>query len=69
MLVAKWIFREVFISYFLIGRTHDDIDASFGRWNMDLCENDYSSISLLMKSCMVKEEVATIPLMIKEPPT
>ena len=31
LLVAKDIFKEVFVSFLMVGHTHDDIDASFGR--------------------------------------
>jgi hypothetical protein len=31
LLVAKNIFKEVFVSFLMVGHTHDDIDASFGR--------------------------------------
>ena len=31
LLVAKGIFKEVFVFFLLVGHTHDDIDASFGR--------------------------------------
>jgi hypothetical protein len=31
LLVTKCIFKEVFVSFLLIGHTHDGIDASFGR--------------------------------------
>ena len=36
LLVLKYIFKEVFVSFLLVGHTHDDIDASFGRWTMKL---------------------------------
>jgi hypothetical protein len=31
LLVAKGIFREVYVNFMLVGYTHDDIDALFGR--------------------------------------
>jgi hypothetical protein len=34
LLVAKGIFREVHVNFMLVGHTHDDIDALFGRWSM-----------------------------------
>ena len=40
MLMAKGIFTEVHVSYHLVGHTHDDIDASFGRQSMNLPEHD-----------------------------
>jgi hypothetical protein len=52
----------------LVGHTHDDIDASFGRWSMDLREHDYPTIPLLMKSYMDMEKVLVIPHMIEELP-
>lgn len=30
LLVAKDIFKEVFVSFILVGHTHDDINTSFG---------------------------------------
>ena len=68
MLTAKGIFTEVHVSYLLVGHTHDDIDASFGRWSMDLREHDYPTIPLLMKSYMDMEKVPVIPHMIEELP-
>ena len=34
LLVAKRIFREVYVKFMIVGHTHDDIDALFGRWSM-----------------------------------
>ena len=31
LLVAKKIFREVYVNFMIVGHTHDDIDALFGR--------------------------------------
>jgi hypothetical protein len=53
MLVAKGIFEEVFVSFLLVGHTHEDIDTTFGRWSMKLRENDYPTIPSLMKSFML----------------
>lgn len=47
MLMAKEIFIEVHVSYFWVGHTREDINASFGRWNVDLREHDYSTIPFL----------------------
>jgi hypothetical protein len=68
MLTAKTIFSEVHVSYLLVGHTYDDIDASFGRWSMDLREHDYPTIPLLMKSYMDMEKVPVIPHMMEELP-
>jgi hypothetical protein len=53
MLVAKGIFEEVFVSFLLVGHTHEDIDATFRRWSMNLRENDFPTILSLMKSFML----------------
>ena len=68
LLVAKGIFKEVFVSFLLVGRTHNDIDASFGRWNMKLREEDFPIISLLMKLYIDLENVPIIPHMFEEVP-
>ena len=52
----------------LVGHTHDDIDALFGRWSMALRRADFPTIPLLMKSFMKNESVPTIPHLIQEVP-
>ena len=66
LLVAKGIFKEVFVSFLMVGHTHDDIDASFGRWSMKLHEEDFPTIPLLMKSYMDLDNVPVIPHLIEE---
>jgi hypothetical protein len=68
LLVAKGIFKEVFVSLLLVGHTHDDIGASFGWWSMKLREEDFPTIPLLMNSYMDLENVLVIPHMIEEVP-
>lgn len=68
LLVAKRIVKEVVVSFMMVGHTHDDIDASFGRWSMKLRENDYPTLPLLMRSYMDMEEDATIPHLVEEVP-
>ena len=68
LLVAKRIFREVYVNFMLVGHTHDDIDALFGRWSMSLRKEDFPTIPLLMKSFMKNETVPTIPHLIQEVP-
>jgi hypothetical protein len=68
LLVAKGIFREVYVNFMLIGHTHDDIDALFGRWNMALKKENFPTIPLLMKSFMEVESIPTIPHLIEEVP-
>lgn len=52
----------------LVGHTHDDIDALFGRWSMALKKEDFPTIPLLMRSFMENEAVPTIPHLIEEVP-
>ena len=68
LLVAKKIVREVIVSYMIVGHTHDDIDASFGRWSMKLHSEDFLTVPYLMKSYMDLDKDAVIPHMIEEVP-
>ena len=66
LLVAKKIFREVYVNFMIVGHTHDDIDALFGRWSMALKKESFPTIPLLMKSFMDVESIPTIPHLIEE---
>ena len=68
LLVAKGIFEEIQVSFMVVGHTHDDVDASFGRWSMKLREKDYPTIPLLMKSYMDLDDEPFIPGLIEEVP-
>ena len=68
LLVANKIFREVYVNFMIVGHTHDDIDALFGRWSMALKKESFPTIPLLMKSFMDIETVPTIPHLIEEVP-
>jgi hypothetical protein len=70
LLVAKGIFEEVFVSFLLVGHTHEDIDTTFGRWSMKLHENDYVTLPLLMKLFMTLDPNSQkiIPSLIEEVP-
>ena len=68
LLVTKRIFKEVFVSFLIVGYTYDDIDASFGQWRMKLHEEDFPTIHLLMKSYMDLDHMPLIPHMIEEVP-
>ena len=67
LLVAEGIFKEVFVSFLLVGHIHDDIDASFGRWSMKLRE-DFPTVPFFMKLYMNLDNVPVIPHMIEEVP-
>ena len=68
MLVYKRIFREVYINFLIVGHTHEDIDALFGRWSTRLKTRDYPTLPLLMKSFMDCETEPIIPHLIEEVP-
>ena len=68
MLVYKRIFREVYINFLIVGHTHEDIDALFGRWSTRLKTRDYPTVPLLMKSFMDCETELVIPHLIEEVP-
>ena len=68
LLVHMGVFREVYVNFLLVGHTHEDIDALFGRWSMILKEIDFLTIPLLMKSFMDAESLPVIPHLIEEIP-
>ena len=68
LLVAKRIFREVYVNFMIVGHTHDDIDALFGKWSMLLKKENFPTIPALMKSFMDVESIPTIPHLIEEVP-
>jgi hypothetical protein len=68
LLVCKGIFREVYINFLIVGHTHEDIDALFGRWSSRLKTNNYPTLPRLMKSFMDCETHPVIPHLIEEVP-
>jgi hypothetical protein len=68
LLVANGVFREVYVNFMLVGHTHEDIDALFGRWSMRLRKHDYPTVPLLMKSFMDGESIPVILHLIEEVP-
>jgi hypothetical protein len=68
LLVTKGIFKQVFVSFLMVGHTHYDIDAYFGWWSMKLHEEDFPTIPLLMKSYMDLDHIHVIAHMIEEVP-
>ena len=68
LLIFKGIFREVYINFLIVGHTHEDIDALFGRWSTMLKTNSYPTILRLMKSFMDCEKYPMIPHFIEEVP-
>ena len=68
LFVAKKIFQEVYVNFIVVGHTHDDIDALFGRESMALKKESIPTISLLMISFINIDVVFIIPHLIKEVP-
>ena len=68
LLVFKGIFREIYINFLIVGHTHEDIDALFGRWSTMLKTNNYPTLPRLMKSFMECETLPVIPHLIEEVP-
>ena len=66
LLVAKRIFRQVYVNFMIVGHMHDDIDALFGRWSMLLKKENFFTILALMKSFMDMESTPMIPHLIEE---
>jgi hypothetical protein len=56
----------VYMNFMLVGHTHDDIDALFGRRSMSLKKENFPTIPFLIKSFMDVESIPTIPHLIKE---
>ena len=55
LLTYHGVFQEMNINFLIVGHTHDDIDALFGRWSFKLRGTDYPTLPLLMKSFMDME--------------
>jgi hypothetical protein len=68
LLVQKGVFRDVYVNFLLVGHTHKDIDAIFGRWSYRLRANDYPTLPMLMKLFMDTEKQPLIPHLIEEVP-
>ena len=68
LLMYHGVFQEVYINFLIVGHTHDDIDALFGRWSYKLRETDYPTLLLLMKSFMDTKSWPIIPYLIEEVP-
>ena len=68
LLTYHGVFQEVYINFLIVGHTHDDIDALFGRWSYKLRGTDYPMLPLLMKSFMDTESRPIIPHLIEEVP-
>lgn len=68
LMVFKGIFREIYINFLIVGHTHEDIDALFGRWSSMLKTKNFPTVPRLMKSFMDCETHPVIPHFIEEVP-
>ena len=66
LLTYHGVFQEVYINFLIVGHTHDDIDALFGRWSYKLKGTDYSILLLLMKLFVDTESRLVIPHLIEK---
>ena len=66
LLTLHNVFKEVYINFLIVGHTHNNIDALFGRWSYKLRGVDYLTLPLLMKSFMDTESLPVIPHLIEE---
>ena len=68
LLIAKNILKEVFVSFLMVGHTHNHIDGSFSNWSMKLHEENFSTIPFFMKSYMDLDNVSVILHLIEQIP-
>jgi len=68
LLVYKDIFCEVYINFFIVRYTYEDIDVLFGQWSSKLKTNNYLTLLRLMKSFMDCEMHPIILHLIEEVP-
>lgn len=66
LLVYKIIFHKVYINYFIVGHTYEDLNALFGLWSSKLKTNNYPTAPRLMKSLMDCETHTVIPHYIED---
>ena len=57
--------RKVHINYLIVGHTHEDIDAMFGRWNWRLKANNYPMLIKLFMN--VEKQLVILQLFEKVP--
>ena len=58
--LPECIFEEVYVSFLLVGHTHEDTNVSFGQWSIMLLKNKYPILSHLMKFFMEFESICVI---------
>ncbi|KAL3675802.1 hypothetical protein R1sor_025750 [Riccia sorocarpa] len=65
-LVTRGVFKTVIASFFIVGHTHEDVDAFFSKINRVLSGKHVSSISQLLAEVHGAEEKKSLPWFITE---
>ncbi|KAL3699130.1 hypothetical protein R1sor_017152 [Riccia sorocarpa] len=65
-LVARGVFKTVFMYFLIVGYTHEDVDAFFSKVNRTLSFQHISNIPQLMAAVMEVEEKKALPRFITE---
>ena len=65
-LTAKGIFCEVRVSFLIVGHTHEDMDAMFGRFGQRLKIEECHALPNLMASFMEARDLTIVPSLIHE---
>ena len=68
LLTYHGVFQDVYINFLIVGHTHNDIDALFGRWSYKLRGTDYPTLPLLIKSFVDTQSRPVIPHFIEKVP-
>jgi hypothetical protein len=61
--MARDVFEEVKLGFFIVGHTHEDIDGCFGYLSKKLEENNYILVDL-MRASMISHKRPFIPQLI-----
>ncbi|KAL3694817.1 hypothetical protein R1sor_008468 [Riccia sorocarpa] len=65
-LVIRGVFKTVFMSFLIVGHTHEDVDAFFSKVNKMLSFQHISNVPQLMAAMMEAEEKKALPRFITE---
>ncbi|KAL3697489.1 hypothetical protein R1sor_011565 [Riccia sorocarpa] len=65
-LVIQGVFKTVFMSFLIVGHTHEDVDAFFSKVNKMLSFQHISNVPQLMAAVMEAEEKKALPRFITE---
>ncbi|KAL3697444.1 hypothetical protein R1sor_011520 [Riccia sorocarpa] len=65
-LVIRGVFKTVFMSFLIVGHTHEDVDAFFSKVNKMLSFQHISNVPQLMAAVMEAEEKKALPRFITE---